>query len=833
MSVFCFGFSVNCSAVSTGRVSVSSAGTEADGFNNNAIISSNGNSVVFESDAGNLVAGDTNNTTDIFVRDLRKNTTVRVSINSAGEQANGASSNPDISQDGRYVVFESNASNLVAGDTNNTTDVFLHDLVTGATERISCADGFGQAIYDSHSPAISANGRYVAYYSYADNLVPGDNNNSDDIFVYDRVQNITERVTVNSNGIEANGSSYFPQINSDGRFVSFYSLADNLVADDTNGVFDVFLYDRVNGTMERVSVSSGGGQADNHSFSSSISADGRYVAFESSAGNLTAGDTNRRTDIFLRDRVAQSTSRISLMLNGAQAMGTSRSPKISADGGYVVFSSQVDLLAGTDANGREDIYSYHTGDGALELISVDTNGTLGNYNSSMPSINSNGQLIAFQSSATNLVPGDTNAQDDIFVRSLAPVNLPPVAKAGQDVSVYVGQTVTLNGSASFDPDGDPIVSYLWNLELAPAGSAAALSSTGTVSPLFTPDTAGDYVVSLVVSDGLDTSLADEIFIHAIYNLPPAAVISASIVSGQAPLTVIFSGSGSSDPENSPLSYLWDFGVNGTTSNTTDTAFTFTDPGTYTVVLTVQDDFGNTADSTVDINVTAGNLPPSANPYTTTPAQGPAPLSVSFMAGGSDPNGDVLSYFWDFGDGFNSSEENPAHIFMYPGSYTVTVSVSDGEFSSSAQLYVSVESSLNIEVDDAEMDWEKRAGKLKLGMRFDYGAILSPRDLIRVNFADLTLLKAPLAAFEMQEPGVYVYKNRQIYARLDFNEGYLKVSYRLKSSRAVTPGQAVPVMVSFGHAMGVDQITLSSEEINADHGSNHRGHASFCKQHLRR
>ena len=827
------GFSGASLAETTTRASVSTDGAQADGYNSSAIISGNGSAVVFVSNATTLVADDTNNATDIFVRDMRQNITTRVSVNSAGEQANGLSLNPAISHDGRYVVFESNASNLVADDTNNTTDVFLHDRVTGTTERISYTSEFGQTNYDSHSPAISADGRYIAYFSYANNLVAADTNNSDDIFVYDRRQGTTERISVNDSGVQANSSSYFPQLSADGRYVSFYSIADNLVPDDTNGMFDVFLYDRVNQTMERVSVGSGGEQADNHSFSSSISADGRYVAFESSAGNLVTGDTNRRTDIFLRDRVTQTTSRISLLSDGSQPMGASRSPKISTDGSYVVFSSLVDLLIGSDTNGREDIYSYHLGDGALELLSVDSDGNLGDYNSSMPSINADGRFIAFQSTAANLVADDTNIQDDIFVRARGPLNLPPVAKAGQDVNVYLGQTVALDGSASFDPDGDAIVSYLWNLELAPAGSGATLTAVTNVNSSFTPDKAGEYVVSLVVNDGMDNSLADEIFIHVIENLPPAAVISPSAVSGEAPLTVQFSGSDSSDPENSALSYHWDFGVSGTASDLAETEYTFTVPGVYTVVLTVRDDLGNIGEAAVDIEVTANNQPPSVNPYTSTPAQGPAPLSVSFMANAGDLNGDILSYFWDFGDGVNSSEENPSHTFTEPGSYTVSVEVSDGEFTTRGLLYVSVESTLSIQVSEAEMGWERHGGKLKLGIQFNYGAVLLSSDVIRVNFATLMLLDAPLAAFERQEPGVYVYKDRHVYAKLDLNNGNLTISKRLKSSKAIEAGQPAPVKVSFGQATGLDQITLSEEEDDTDHRSDsrheHHKHASFCKQ----
>jgi PKD repeat protein len=297
--------------------------------------------------------------------------------------------------------------------------------------------------------------------------------------------------------------------------------------------------------------------------------------------------------------------------------------------------------------------------------------------------------------------------------------------------------------------------------------------------------------------------------------------------------VQFSGGGSTDPENGALSYQWDFGVPGANSNLLDAHYTFTKPGIYTVVLTVQDDFGNIADTAIDITVTAANHAPSVRPYTTTAPQGPAPLNVSFVANASDPDGDVLSYYWDFGDGFNSSEENPTHSFTQPGSYTVSVEVSDGALTSSAQLYVSVESALTIEVSEAEMDWERHGGKLKLGIYFNYGAQLIPNDVIRVSFGNLVLLKTPLVSFDMREPGVYVYKNRHVYAKLDLNRGYLKISRRLRSGKNVQSGQAVPVMLGIGSVMGTDQITLNAEDRKTGHRGDHHRHASFCKQRPQR
>lgn len=818
-----------CFAANTDRVSITTDSVEANNDSFNAAVSADGNFVAFESDASNLVADDTNGVMDIFVRDLARGITTRISINSAGEQSNGISTNAAISADGRFVVFESNANNLVADDNNNTTDIFLHDRSSGTTERINYSGEFGETLVDSHSPAISADGRFVSYYSFASNLVAGDNNDSDDIFVYDRAQAITERVSVNNTGMEGNGASYFPQISADGRYVSFASFADNLVPNDTNGRYDVFLYDRTARSIERISVTSSGEEADNHSFFSSVSGDGRYVVFESSAANLSANDPNRRSDIFLRDRLNQTTRRISLNSDGSSPIGASVSPKINHEGHFVVFSSVVDLLIGTDTNHREDVYLYDINENTLELISVDSDDNLADSGSSNPSISADGRMVAFQSMATNLVGDDTNGREDIFIRDRAP-NAPPVAVAGQDINVYLGGLVTLDGSASYDPEGDPIVAYNWAVELVPAGSNATLTATDTVMTTFSPDVVGDYVVSLTVSDGVNISIADEVFIRVIENLPPVAVISASPLSGFAPLTVAFDGSASSDPENAALSYTWEFGINGAGSDIVAPSFTYTLPGTYTVVLTVEDDFGNLGQAVVDIVVSASNEPPTLAPYTATPAQGPAPLQVAFVANASDPNGDILNYFWDFGDGANSTDENPSHVFYYPGSYTVRLQVSDGEFTSTATLFVAVESLLTIEGIEAELDWSKRHHGSKLKLEMEFGNVAQPQaeDIVRVAFGELMLLEAPMADFEKIKSGLYIYKDRHVYAKLDFNKHSIKVSKRLKSS-TVPLDQPVPVMLNFGGAMATDQVTLTVEDDHHYDRKNDRKHAKFCKQ----
>jgi Tol biopolymer transport system component len=197
--------------------------------------------VAFRSPASNLVRGDTNRRTDVFVRDRQTRTTRRVSVNSHGHQANYSSFDPAISADGSFVVFVSSASNLVRGDTNGKVDVFVRNRHAGTTTRVNVRSDGHQANRPSSAPSISATGRYVAYRSGGSNLVAGDTNHKADVFLRDRTAGTTKRVSVRSNGDQANGLSFEPSISADGRYIAFHSHASNLIAGDTNGRPDIFI----------------------------------------------------------------------------------------------------------------------------------------------------------------------------------------------------------------------------------------------------------------------------------------------------------------------------------------------------------------------------------------------------------------------------------------------------------------------------------------------------------------------------------------------------------------------------------------------------------------
>jgi Tol biopolymer transport system component len=343
----------------TTRVSIGPAEAQGNSASWWPSISGNGRYVAFESFASNLVPQDTNGFQDVFVRDCLTGITERVSVDSTGLEGNSLSESSSISADGRYVAFESDASNLVALDTNGVDDIFVHDRATGDSERVSVDSLGNQAVGQGSTDAsISSDGRYVAFRSGASNLVALDTNGVADIFVHDRQTGITERMSVDSGGAQGNASCTSPSISGDGRYVAFDSLASNLVPFDTNGVRDVFVHDRQTGTTERVSVDSAGVQGTAGSFVPSISSDGRYVAFFSFAIDLVPSDTNATSDVFVHDRQTGTTERVSRSSAGSQANGYSAEPSISSDGRYVAFESDASNLVPSDTNSVDDVFVH-------------------------------------------------------------------------------------------------------------------------------------------------------------------------------------------------------------------------------------------------------------------------------------------------------------------------------------------------------------------------------------------------------------------------------------------------------------------------------------------
>jgi Tol biopolymer transport system component len=349
----------------TSRESVATDGTQSDGPSKKPSIGSDGRIVTFPSVADNLVPDDWNAWQDVFVRDRATGTTRRLSMGVNGE-ANGDSLASLVSADGSTIAYSSNATNIVRGDRNRTLDVFLAGVDGTATRRISVG-AFGESRERSEASSIDAHGRIVAFRSYAPDLVLGDANGFADVFVHDRDSDTVERVNVPTAGGEADGVTFRGMVSGNGRYVGFRSRANNLVAHDTNDALDVFVHDRATGRTRRVSVASDGSQADGSGFARParasafmsrpfLSANGRFAAFSSRATNLVRDDRNGKADVFVHDRLTGRTIRVSLTADGTEADEDSFVAGISADGQVVAFTSLADNLVHGDTNGRRDVF---------------------------------------------------------------------------------------------------------------------------------------------------------------------------------------------------------------------------------------------------------------------------------------------------------------------------------------------------------------------------------------------------------------------------------------------------------------------------------------------
>jgi uncharacterized repeat protein (TIGR01451 family) len=433
----------------TQRVSVDSAGNEGNDASAEAAISADGRFVAFSSNATNLVAGG-NLPFNIFVHDRQTGTTEIVSVSSRGRQGEGFSSSPDISADGRFVAFESDAANLVRGDRNNITDVFRHDRETGETILVSVSSDEQQGDASSHAPAISGDGRFIVFHANSP-LVPEDTNENTDVYVRDVQTGTTVLVSVALDGTAGNNSSFIQDISGDGRFVAFVSSATNLIANDANGsTADVYVRDLQIGATELVSVGTDGTQAEIGFFDvPAISADGRFVAF-STFTSLVPEDTRAFSlDIYLRDRLNSTTELISVSSDEVQGDGRSESPSISTDGRFVAFQSDSANFASPDEPSGgffpdEDIFVRDRQAGTTVRVSESSAGDEGNARSLGVDISADGMVTSFSSDASNLVENDTNFVTDIFVhdeRSAANADL-AVTKTDSPDPVSRGGTLT-------------------------------------------------------------------------------------------------------------------------------------------------------------------------------------------------------------------------------------------------------------------------------------------------------------------------------------------------------------------------------------------------------
>ncbi len=308
-------------------ISQASDGTAANAQSHFAALSGDGQWVAFSSSASNLVANDSNNAADIFLHDRKTGKTTRVSVSSSGQQAESGVNNGvvDISANGRYVVFSSLSGNLVAGDANSE-DVFIRDVKLNTTTRASVpvktSGGFDGK---STTPSISSDGRYIAYSSGSSKLTANDNDDfNSDIFVYDRTNKTNSKITKN-----ADGQSILPVISGDGRYIAFFSSATNLVANDSNNAWDSFVYDRNTGKTTRINVTPTNGQSTGDitflQARPALSADGRFIAFETGAKDITTDDTDSAyTDVFLRDMLSNKAKTANISVSATTPANVSK-----------------------------------------------------------------------------------------------------------------------------------------------------------------------------------------------------------------------------------------------------------------------------------------------------------------------------------------------------------------------------------------------------------------------------------------------------------------------------------------------------------------------------
>jgi hypothetical protein len=425
-------------------------------------ISTNGRYVAFDSLAADLVASppDANGGEDVYLHDLLSGTTTLVSVKTDGSAAgNQRSLVRGLSGDGRYVLFESEASDLVSGDNNLSTDVFVRDLQSGVTTLVSVAVGGASSGNNmSLAAAMSPDGRFVLFSSDATNLVPTDTNSGAcscrDVFVRDLQTATTALVSVSSSGTDSsNQGSGGVAVSDDGRYVTFSSLGTNLVAGvaDGNGVPDVFRRDLQTGVTQLASADSSGTAAGNTASTPvAMTADGRYVLFHSTASNLTAAsDTNSQLDVFVRDTQTQTTALASVnVAANATGAGQSTAVAISGDGRYVAFHSTAnDLVAGD--GGQTDGFVRDLQLGTTTLVSVDSGGNKGNATSLVRAMTPDARYVVLDSDASNLAAGDLNGRRDVFVRDrqLGTTTLASVAAAG-------GQSADGTSTAgTITPDG--------------------------------------------------------------------------------------------------------------------------------------------------------------------------------------------------------------------------------------------------------------------------------------------------------------------------------------------------------------------------------------------
>ena len=554
--------------VVAGLAAASGTGNDAS---MSASISADCRFVAYSSRATNLVVGDNNNKEDVFVFDRMDGSIERVSVDNNGIEGNFDSTRPSISADGRYVAFQSEATNLVPNDTNGDIDrsfgkdIFVYDRETDTIERVSLTDSGGESNQASEAPSISGDGRYVAFVSGANNLVSGYANGEYNVYIHDRTEDTIVGISVPFGNYAANLNSLNPAMSSDGNYVAFEFSVDKSV-DSTPGYQyrDIYLYNRVTQGVQRITGTEIGLDADQtESRAPSISADGRYVVFQSNLENLDFYDTNSAVDVFIYDRSDGSIRRVSS--NGAEGgenFRESTTPSISGDGRFVAFESQASNLVASDTNGSTDIFLKNLQSGEIVLISLNEAGTQGDADSFLPSVSFDGRCVAFQSNATNLKSNDTNDASDVFVaftEEQDPSSVTGIQSLASNLGAVRTGEVAYSGGVVEGVDlafirpspADPGASVEARVN---AGSFVALPSSGVFSlPLLKGD--NTIEIRVTAADGSTTQTS-------------TIAVTRILPSSNAELVSLVTSSGSLSPTLSAATSLYSVTVSNGTSELT-------------------------------------------------------------------------------------------------------------------------------------------------------------------------------------------------------------------------------------------------------------------------
>jgi len=422
------------------RINLSTAGVQADDWSHSPVVSDDGRYLAFYSSATNLVLGDTNGIGDIFHHDRVTGITTRCSVSSSGIQADKASGGAAISWDGRYVAFATVSDLFDPLDQNGTTDVYLHDTVTQTTELVSIGHFGNQGNDYSNDPALNFDGSIVVFSSSASNLVTFDLNNEQDIFLRDRNLGKTKGISRTVLDTQTDAWSNGPSVSSDGRYVAYSTSASNIGLGDTTSDADTYVYDTLLNVTVLATVKEDGSQIPSDCGSAPISADGGFIAFQSSGFQVTADDTNSTDDVFVRDLALGTTELASQASDGTQTwFHNNFKTSISEDGRYISWWTRSSVYLSGDTNGMVDVYVRDRQAGVTELVSSQSSGAMGNGESNGGDMSPDGRFIVYVSTSTDLVQGDTNGLHDIFLvdRHLGTLALDVVGNQAGQLAQFV------------------------------------------------------------------------------------------------------------------------------------------------------------------------------------------------------------------------------------------------------------------------------------------------------------------------------------------------------------------------------------------------------------